>query len=75
MNIITIGDLARSTSVQIETYPIPSPKLTNIQQALKLYEENLAKCSSASPPTDDMNESSMSIRNSSEEIARKDFIK
>ncbi|CAF4342449.1 unnamed protein product, partial [Rotaria socialis] len=34
ISINTIGDLARATAVQIETYPIPSPKLTNIQNAL-----------------------------------------
>ncbi|CAF3923293.1 unnamed protein product [Rotaria magnacalcarata] len=34
ISINTIGDLARATADQIETYPIPSPKLTNIQNAL-----------------------------------------
>jgi hypothetical protein len=35
--INTIGDIARATSIQIETYPIPPPKLTNIQKALEHF--------------------------------------
>jgi hypothetical protein len=35
--INTIGDIARLTSIQIETYPIPSPKVTNIQKSLEHF--------------------------------------
>ncbi len=35
--INTIGDIARATSIQIETYPIPPPKLANIQKALEHF--------------------------------------
>jgi hypothetical protein len=41
IKINTIGDIARSTSTQIEIYPIPPPKLINIQKALSLYQERL----------------------------------
>ncbi|CAF4161513.1 unnamed protein product, partial [Rotaria sp. Silwood2] len=68
-NINTIGDIARLTPVQIEIYPIPSPKLANIQQALSLYEEQLTKSSSISPPIDNMNESLMPIATNNENIS------
>ncbi|CAF0869214.1 unnamed protein product [Adineta steineri] len=44
--INTVGDVARSTSVQIETYPIPSPKVVNIEKALSRYEKHLNNSSS-----------------------------
>ncbi|CAF1077573.1 unnamed protein product [Rotaria sordida] len=67
-NIKTIGDIARLTSAQIEIYPIPSPKLINIQKVFSLYEEQLTKSSSISPPIDNINESLMPIASTSEEI-------
>jgi hypothetical protein len=41
LQIRTVGDLARSTIAQIETYPIPSPKLSNIDKALSAYRMQL----------------------------------
>ena len=38
LQIKTVGDLARSTAAQIETYPIPAPKLLNAQKALALFQ-------------------------------------
>ena len=37
----TIGDIARATANQIETYPIPIPKLVNIQKALETFSNSL----------------------------------
>jgi len=45
----TVGDIARSTAAQIEVYPIPPPKLANIQKALSLYQERLVTSPSLSP--------------------------
>ena len=45
----TVGDIARSTASQIEVYPIPPPKLANIQKALTLYQERLVTSPSLSP--------------------------
>ncbi|CAF4869515.1 unnamed protein product [Rotaria sp. Silwood1] len=56
-NIHTIGNIAQLTPNQIETYPIPLPKLANIQKVLSLYEEQLIKSSSISSKIDNMNES------------------
>jgi hypothetical protein len=70
-NINTIGDIARSTSNQIETYPIPSPKLANIQKALSLYQQRLINPSSVSPPITD--ESLIPIACTSEETIRMYF--
>jgi len=60
IKINTIGDIARSTSTQIENYPIPSPKLANIQKALSLYQERLTN--------------SLSIASTSDETIRMYFI-
>lgn len=45
----TVGDMARATAAQIEVYPIPPPKLANIQKALSLYQERLVTSPSLSP--------------------------
>lgn len=47
----TIGDIARLTSSQIENFPIPSPKLTNIQKAFSLYQKHLINSLSVSSIT------------------------
>lgn len=49
IKINTVGDIARSTASQIEVYPIPPPKLANIQKALTLYQERLVTSPSLSP--------------------------
>lgn len=63
-----VGDIARSTAQQIEVFPIPPPKLVNIQKALSLYQERLVSSPSLSPiiPTTQQ-ESLMPITSSSEE--------
>ncbi|CAF4474451.1 unnamed protein product, partial [Rotaria sp. Silwood2] len=63
----TVGDIARSTAVQIEVYPIPPPKLANIQKALSLYQERLINSPSLSPIIGTNNESLTPIASTSEE--------
>jgi hypothetical protein len=52
LQIKTVGDLARSTVAQIETYPIPVPKLLTAQKALALFQAQSvnAKNDELSPP-------------------------
>ena len=40
-NIVTVDDLARLNVAQVETYPIPPPKLATIQRVLSRYHEYL----------------------------------
>mgnify|MGYP006897118722 CR=1 FL=1 len=63
----TVGDIARATAEQIEVYPIPPPKLVNIQKALSLYQERLINSPSLSPIIDIDNESLTPIASTSEE--------
>ncbi|CAF0982498.1 unnamed protein product [Rotaria sp. Silwood1] len=63
----TVGDIARSTAAQIEVYPIPPPKLANIQKALLLYQERLINSPSLSPIIGTNGESLTPIASTSEE--------
>jgi hypothetical protein len=63
----TVGDVARSTAEQIEVYPIPPPKLANIQKALSLYQERLVTSPSLSPIIGTNGESLTPIASTSEE--------
>ncbi|CAF1271492.1 unnamed protein product [Rotaria sordida] len=63
----TVGDIARSTAAQIEVYPIPPPKLANIQKALSLYQERLINSPSLSPIIGTNGESLTPIASTSEE--------
>jgi hypothetical protein len=63
----TVGDIARSTAAQIEVYPIPPPKLANIQKALSLYQERLVTSPSLSPIIGTNGESLTPIASTSEE--------
>ena len=63
----TVGDIARSTAEQIEVYPIPPPKLANIQKALSLYQERLVTSPSLSPIIGNSSESLTPIASTSEE--------
>jgi len=63
----TVGDIARSTAAQIEVYPIPPPKLANIQKALSLYQERLVNSPSLSPIIGTNGESLTPIASTSEE--------
>jgi hypothetical protein len=63
----TVGDIARSTAAQIEVYPIPPPKLANIQKALSLYQERLITSPSLSPIIGTNGESLTPIASTSEE--------
>ena len=68
MKLNTVGDIARLTAEQIEVYPIPSPKLDNIQKALSLYQERLVNSPSLSPIIGTNNESLTPIASTSEEL-------
>ncbi|UJR21601.1 hypothetical protein I4U23_024683 [Adineta vaga] len=63
----TVGDIARSTAAQIEVYPLPPPKLSNIQKALSLYQERLVTSPSLSPIIGINSESLTPIASTSEE--------
>ena len=63
----TVGDIARSTAAQIEVYPLPPPKLANIQKALALYQERLVTSPSLSPIIGPIVESLTPIATTSEE--------
>ncbi|CAF3910036.1 unnamed protein product [Adineta steineri] len=63
----TVGDIARSTAAQIEVYPLPPPKLANIQKALSLYQERLVTSPSLSPIIGTNDETLTPIASTSEE--------
>ena len=63
----TVGDIARSTASQIEIYPLPPPKLANIQKALALYQERLVTSPSLSPIIGPTGESLTPVASTSEE--------
>lgn len=63
----TVGDIARSTAAQIEVYPLPPPKLSNILRALSLYQERLVNSPSLSPIIGTNDESLTTIPSTSEE--------
>lgn len=67
----TVGDIARSTAAQIEVYPLPPPKLANIQKALSLYQERLVTSPSLSPIIASNGESLTPIASTSEETIGK----
>ena len=63
----TVGDIARSTADQIDVYPIPPPKLANVQKALALYQDRLVTSPSLSPILGINGESLTPIASTSEE--------
>ena len=67
IKMTTVGDIARSTAQQIEVYPIPPPKLANIQKALSLYEERLVTSPSLSPIIGNNGESLTPVASTSDE--------
>ncbi|CAF1214281.1 unnamed protein product [Adineta ricciae] len=67
IKINTVGDIARSTAEQIEVYPLPPPKLANIQKALSIYQERLITSPSLSPIIGTNGESMAPIASTSEE--------
>ena len=63
----TVGDIARSTAAQIEVYPLPPPKLSNIQKAFSIYQERLVTSPSLSPIIGTNGESLTPVASTSEE--------
>lgn len=63
----TIGDLARCTIEQIESFSLPTPKLSNLQKLLSTYENQLEKTSTKILTIDNNDDLSPPIATTSDE--------